>query len=93
MKDKLISLLTQWDARESKKKSHNPYALALYFQQADRVVLDVELGADPRAAIVAGFTGRLADFILRGMGFAITTPEEQRGSGVYRPVSKNHPDR
>lgn len=89
---KLKSLLTQWDEKQSRRKHHNPYALGIYFQQADRVILDVGLGADTRAAIVAGFHGPMLDFILRGFGMAISTRDEQRGSGIYQPISRNHPD-
>lgn len=92
-KDKLISLLTQWDERQSKRKHHNPHALGIYFQQADRVALDIALGAPERAAIVAGFHGPMLDFILRGFGFPVSTRDEQLGSGIYRPISQGHPDR
>jgi hypothetical protein len=91
-RDKLISLLTQWDSKQASRKHHNPHALGIYFQQADRVILDIDLGADTRAALVAGFSGRMLDFILRGFGFQISSVAEQRGSGIYRPVSSNHPD-
>ena len=92
-KDKLVSLLTQWDMRQARRKHHNPYALGIYLQQADRVIIDIDLGASERAAIVAGFNGPMLDFILRGLEFPISTIEEQRGSGIYQPISKNHPDR
>jgi hypothetical protein len=93
MKNKLISLVTQWDIKRKKSKTYNPYALGIYFGQLDKVLLDIELGADPRAAIVAGFNDRLRDFLLKNLGFALPTPEEIAKSGIYRPVSKNHPDR
>jgi hypothetical protein len=35
MYDRLISYLTQYDQRQSTKRFHNPYALALYFQAAE----------------------------------------------------------
>jgi hypothetical protein len=92
LRDKLISLLTQFDEKQSKKRFYNRNALAIYFEQLDRIVLDIELGAEPRAAIVAGFNGYLCDFILKNCGFAVTSKEEKIGSGIYRPVSKNHPD-
>jgi hypothetical protein len=55
----------------------------------EEVLADIEHGADPRAAIVAGFTGRLCDRMLKAVGLPITTREEQRGGGFYySPVSK-----
>lgn len=35
--DRLVSELTQLDARESKRQGHNRCALALYFQAAENV--------------------------------------------------------
>jgi len=88
-KDKLISALTQYDAKQAKRKGHNPYALGIYFQRVDDVVADIEAGADIRAEVVAGFTGRLADHCLRALGLPITTDEEQRGGYCYKPVKAN----
>ena len=93
IKDSLVSLLTRFDERESKKKNYNRYALGIYLQRADSVLKDIEMGAKTRAAIVAGFNGRLGDFILRGLKLPVTTEQEQIGGGwAYRPVSKGHPD-
>jgi hypothetical protein len=92
MKNQIVSLLTAYDEKQSSKKSYNRYALGIYLNQLDNVILDIELGADPRAAIVAGFNGRLLDFILRGLGMAVSSKEEQMGSGIYAPVSANHPE-
>ena len=92
MKNQIVSLLTAYDEKQSSKKSYNRYALGIYLNQLDNVILDIELGADPRAAIVAGFNGRLLDFILRGLGMAGSSKEEQMGSGIYAPVSANHPE-
>ena len=88
-KDKLISALTQYDARQAKRKGHNPYALGIYFQRVDDVMRDIESGADIRAAVVAGFTGRLADTCLRALDLPITTDAEQRGGYCYTPVKSN----
>lgn len=87
-KDILISALTQYDQKEKKKKHYNSFALGIYFQRVDDVMLDIEKGADVRAAVVAGFTGRLADCCLRALKLPITTREEQFGSGIYTPVTK-----
>lgn len=85
-KDKLISALTQYDAKQKNKKDYNIYALGIYFQRAEEIAADIEAGADPRAAIVAGLSGRLADFVLRKLNLPITTKEEAYGGMVYKPV-------
>ena len=84
----LISALTQYDQKEKKKRNYNIYALGIYFERVDDVMLDIEKGADIRAAVVAGFTGRLADHCLRALKLPITTREEQFGSGIYTPVKR-----
>lgn len=84
----LHSLVTQWDALESKRPHHNPHALGIYFQRVAEVLADVERGADVRAAVIAGFCGRLVDFILRGLKLKITTKFEARGGFCYYPVTE-----
>ncbi|MEI8319486.1 MAG: hypothetical protein WCH79_16210 [Planctomycetia bacterium] len=72
----------------------NPNAAPLFLQQVDRVVKDVELGAPEKAAIFAGFCGRALNSILRSLKIPFTREELEAahyGSGIYRPVSKNHP--
>ena len=91
IKFRLVSALTQWDEKESKKKFYNWNALGIYMQRADDIILDIQMGADVRAAIVAGLTGRIVDFVLKKLALPITTKEEQMGSGIYKPVSKEHP--
>jgi len=92
LENQIASLLTAYDEKQSSKKSYNRYALGLYLNQLENIMLDIKLGATARAAIVAGFNGRLVDFILRGLGMSVSTKEEQMGSGIYKPVSSNHPE-
>ena len=87
----LRHLITTWDMRMAKYKHYNTYALGLYMQQVDNIVLDIKLGADTRAAIVAGLNGPMLDHVLRGMKLLKSTDKEQMGSGIYEPVSKDHP--
>jgi hypothetical protein len=89
IKDKLVHAATRYDERESKKAGYNPYALGQYFARIDEVSADIERGADPRAAIVAGFNGRLASAMLKAIGQgAISKGEATSGSWCYAPVSK-----
>jgi len=92
LKNQITSLLIAYDQKQSSKKSYNRYALGIYLNQWENIALDIRLGAEPRAAIVAGFNGRLLDFILCGLGMPVSTKEEQIGSGIYTPVSPNHPE-
>jgi len=92
LKDKISSLVVQFDQKQFGKPHHNRYALGIYLQQLDNIILDIELGAETRAALVAGYNGRLVDYVLNGLGFPVTTREEKIGSGIYQPISKNHPE-
>lgn len=83
----LVHVLTEYDRKQSKKKSYNYNALGLYFQRLEDVEKDIAAGADVRAAIVAGFSGRLADTCLRSLGLPITTKEEAFGGMTYKPVA------
>lgn len=88
-KDTLIHAVTAYDRKQSSKRGYNQYALGIYFQRIDEVCADIERGADVRAAIVAGFTGRLADHCLRALSLPITTNSEAFGSGIYQPAAKH----
>jgi hypothetical protein len=84
---RLTMALTEYDRRQSKTRWYNPHALGIYLERAQNIRDDVNAGADFRAAIVAGFSGKLVDFLLRKLGLPITTNEEQRGGWFYRPVA------
>jgi hypothetical protein len=66
---KMTHALTQYDARASKRKGYNIFALPQYLSRVDAVVQDIEAGADPAKAIAAGFSGRLQDLCLKACGF------------------------
>lgn len=88
-KDTLIHAVTEFDRRASTRKGHNPHALGIYFQRVDEICADIDNGADPRAAILAGFSGRVADACLKALNLPISTTEEARsGRLYYSPVSK-----
>jgi len=76
-------------AARSKRGYHNRYALGQYLARVDDIAEDVRNGAEPRAAIVAGFSGRLADACLRAIGEPATTDAENRGGmRGYTPASE-----
>jgi hypothetical protein len=85
----LVHAATQYDVRQEGKRGYNPYALAQYLRRIDDVCSDIERGADPRAALTAGFHGPLLNALLKAIGADKATPAEQRGDGQwsYRPVT------
>lgn len=85
IKDKLIHAVTDYDRKQSTKPGHNPYALGIYFERVDAICADIDAGADPRAAIVAGFTGRLVASCLRELGLPPWTKADASISWDYRP--------
>lgn len=55
-KDKLISLLTQYSAKQRGKRGYNPHALPLYMQAADAFEKAWQGGRDPMRALASAFT-------------------------------------
>ena len=85
---RLVHGATEYDRKQSAKRGWNPYALGIYLQRIDDIMVDIERGADPRSAIVAGFTDRLLDVMLKACGFEKGTVAECRGEGsiTYQPT-------
>ena len=86
LRARLVSAATLYDRRAQTRRGWNPYALGQYLARIDEVVSDVRAGAEPRAAIVAGFCDRLRDAMLRGCGFAVAARYSET-SATYRPVT------
>ena len=80
LQDSIVSAVTQYDMRESKKKSYNRYALGQYFMAIDRVLemLNEKPETLTRYAIIENFNGRLCDAILHRLAFAPMTDSEAR---------------
>ena len=89
----LITAVTDYDRKESTKRNYSIYALPQYFARVDDILSDIESGAEPRSAIVAGFIGTLRNFVLRKLKMSGSTTEETRGGGslYYKPVAKRNP--
>lgn len=85
----LVHAVTAFDRKQSTKRGYNIYALGQYLIRVDEVCADIDKGAETRAAIVAGFNGRLADACLRALNLPITSEDECRnGPCCYTPVNK-----
>ena len=92
IRETLIHAVTRFDAKESTKRGYNRNALGIYFNRVDDICADIENGADPRAAIVAGFSGRLADACLKACNLTAYTREDALGGPVcYTQVSARNP--
>lgn len=76
---KLLTALTQYDLRESKKRFHNPNALSLYCDALNHSMRLIEAGRTPRQALIGCFCGRLLDVCLKAIGEAKASADEQRG--------------
>jgi hypothetical protein len=65
LRETLISLVTQYDKKQSTKKFYNPYALAQYLEAVDRVVADFEKGMGLNEALTKNFNDRLLEFLVK----------------------------
>lgn len=80
----LVHAATAYDRKESSKKGYNHYALAIYLGRIQDIEKDIAAGEPLRAALLAGFTGRLLDCLLVAVGEPKFTKEEmQRQDYVY----------
>jgi len=87
IRERLISAVTAYDARQAKGKYWNPHALPIYFERVDDVMADIAKGATLRAALCAGFSDRLLDHCLKAMGEKPFTRDELGHSICYTPAS------
>ena len=89
LKTNLISAANKYDEAQARRASKNPranynhFALGHYLSRIDDIERDIDEGADPAAAITAGFSGSLRNAILKGGGFPKN--EIESGSWFYRP--------
>lgn len=65
---KLLNAVTEFDRKESKKKSYNRYALGMYCQAIQNCESDMADGCTLRQAITNNFLGRLCDRCLVAAG-------------------------
>lgn len=76
---KLSHAVTDYDRKQSRRKGHNPYALAHYLGAVQQIESAVDAGAELRSAILRRMTGRLADVVLKAAGLERMTDAEARG--------------
>ena len=83
----LTHALTAYDAAQSRKPGYNLYALPQYLARIDAVMADIEAGAEPRAAIMAGFTGTLQRRCLKAAGLPPADHNHGDSNWWYTPVA------
>lgn len=74
----LSHAVTEYDRKESTKKYYNHYALALYLKAVQDTMAEVNSGTPVRKALTHNFNGRLLNVVLKAVGEAGATKEEQR---------------
>ncbi len=97
IKAKLSHAVTAFDRKQEERAAkrkggyHNPYALGQYLMRVDDVMADIENGATPQAAIIAGFgAGPLRNACLKAIGAAASNVDASGsylGLPVYKPAS------
>jgi hypothetical protein len=75
----------EYEKAQKRGTYYNNHALALMLSRVDDVVEDVQHGALPRDAIMAGFTGKLRTVCLKAIG--ARADHTEIGGWAYRPVS------
>lgn len=91
LRSTLLHAVTQYDRKQSTKRHYNIYALPQYLGRVQDVITDIDAGAEPIAAISAGFSGPLQSFILKSVRKShpelAAVPVPEKSSITYRPVS------
>lgn len=84
----LVHAATAYDRRREGKSGYNHYALAQYLKRIDEVCDDICKGATPRAALIAAFSDRMLDAMLKAIGEPKHTRDEKYAGVVYVPASR-----
>lgn len=101
LKAALDHAVTAFDRKQAEKAakpqswpprhSYNPNALPAYLGRVADILADIEAGAAPEAAIIAGFNpGPLRNACLKAIGAKASTQEAHglyMGAPVYQPAS------
>ena len=74
---RMLSAITAYDAKQSKRKGYNPYGGAIMLRAMQSALDEMREGTDTRKAILAHFNGRLCDAILRACGLSEQTSTER----------------
>ena len=92
LRSQLVHAVTEYDRKQEGKRGYNRYAIGHYLRAVDGVMEEVGKGYSVRSAISNNFTGRLADYLLRTVGEAPQTREEQMGPMVQEERNPDYSD-
>lgn len=67
LRQKLVSALTEYDRKQSKRKHYNPYALAQYFAALDEALEDYEVSGDINKSLEKYFCDRVLTVVLKAV--------------------------
>jgi hypothetical protein len=85
----LIHAAVRFDAKESKKRHYEAWALPQYLARINQICADIQKGAQVRAAVIAAFTGRLRSDCLRVLKLPQVTESERINiNWFYVPASQ-----
>lgn len=82
--DTILHVLTQHDRAESRRRSYNPFALALYMEALQSSMRFINGGADPREVLIGHFNGVILAKCLKALRMAPASDREENGSYVRR---------
>lgn len=74
----LVHAVTEYDRKQQGKRGYNIWALPQYLGAVETAEQRIAEGKTTREALVASFCGRLLDVVLKSVGEAKSTREEQR---------------
>lgn len=83
LQDTLVHTVTAYDMKQQGKRGYNMYALPQYLGAVERVMGEINAGTPVRKALTNNFSGRLLDRLLKSVGEATSTREEQ----MYNPTA------
>ncbi len=85
--NKLVSAVTEFDRKQSTRRGYNPNALGIYLERVFQIESAVDNGQELRSAVIAGFSDRIRDHILRSIGQPVCSLDELRQTlVVYVPT-------
>lgn len=76
---KLVHAVTEYDRKQSARKSYNRYALAQYLGAVENASNAINCGTCRREALVDYFNGRLLDVCLKALNLDPSSRQEQMG--------------
>ena len=71
MRIKLLNILTEYDRKQSTKRSHNPYAMGHYCRAIDGIMVAYEAGTPIETALKGELCGSLLRHVAKKLKLAV----------------------